>query len=65
MNVGKIDKDQIEDYAKRKNMSVNEIERWLSPNLNYFPEIVNLVNSLVTTKVLSPLILTFAKSVTS
>ncbi|MEH0155701.1 methionine synthase [Limibacter armeniacum] len=33
--LGKIDKDQIEDYAKRKNMSVEEIERWLSPVLGY------------------------------
>lgn len=35
--VGKIDKDQIEDYAKRKNMSVPKIEKWLSPNLAYTP----------------------------
>ena len=33
--LGKIEKDQVEDYAQRKGMSVNEIERWLSPNLNY------------------------------
>jgi 5-methyltetrahydrofolate--homocysteine methyltransferase len=33
--LGKISKDQIEDYAKRKNMSVETVERWLSPNLNY------------------------------
>ena len=33
--VGRISKDQIEDYAKRKNMSVEEIERWLGSNLNY------------------------------
>ena len=33
--VGKIGKDQVEDYARRKNMSVAEIERWLAPNLNY------------------------------
>lgn len=37
-NVGKIGKDQVEDYAKRKGMKVEEIERWLSPNLNYEPE---------------------------
>jgi len=37
-NVGKLSKEQIEDYAKRKGMSVKEIERWLSPNLNYEPE---------------------------
>ncbi|NVJ49003.1 MAG: methionine synthase [Gammaproteobacteria bacterium] len=33
--VGKINRDQVEDYAKRKNMSLTEIERWLSPNLAY------------------------------
>jgi len=33
--LGKISKDQIEQYAKRKTMSVSEIEKWLSPNLNY------------------------------
>jgi len=30
-----IDRDQVIDYAKRKGMSVEEIERWLSPNLSY------------------------------
>ncbi|MGK7369758.1 MAG: methionine synthase, partial [Candidatus Halalkalibacterium sp. M3_1C_030] len=34
-NVGNLKKDQIRDYAKRKGMSVEEIERWLAPNLNY------------------------------
>ncbi|TBH74042.1 methionine synthase [Aquirufa nivalisilvae] len=33
--LGKITKDQVEDYAQRKQMSVEEIERWLSPVLNY------------------------------
>ncbi|PJZ70681.1 methionine synthase [Leptospira perolatii] len=33
--VAKINKDQIEDYASRKGMSVPEVERWLSPNLAY------------------------------
>jgi len=33
--LGKIEKDQVEDYAKRKGMSVKEIEKWLSPNLSY------------------------------
>jgi 5-methyltetrahydrofolate--homocysteine methyltransferase len=33
--LGKIEKDQVEDYAKRKNMPVTEIEKWLSPNLSY------------------------------
>jgi 5-methyltetrahydrofolate--homocysteine methyltransferase len=35
--VGKVDKDQIEDYAKRKNMPLPEVERWLAPNLGYEP----------------------------
>jgi 5-methyltetrahydrofolate--homocysteine methyltransferase len=35
--LGKIEKDQVEDYAARKGFSVEEIERWLSPNLNYDP----------------------------
>lgn len=34
-NVGKIDRDQVQDYAKRKGMSIEEIERWLAPNLGY------------------------------
>ncbi|RZA01201.1 MAG: methionine synthase [Sphingobacteriaceae bacterium] len=33
--LNKISKDQVEDYAKRKNMSVETAERWLGPNLNY------------------------------
>jgi len=32
-NVGKIGNDQLEDYAKRKNMTVEEASRWLAPNL--------------------------------
>ena len=36
-NVGKIDREQVADYAERKGMSVAEAERWLSPNLNYDP----------------------------
>ncbi len=35
--VGKIERDQVEDYAARKGMSVAEAERWLGPNLNYEP----------------------------
>jgi len=35
--LGKIGKDQVEDYARRKGMSVEEVERWLAPNLNYDP----------------------------
>ncbi|KHJ75327.1 Vitamin B12 dependent methionine synthase, activation domain protein [Oesophagostomum dentatum] len=33
--VGKIDKDQVVDYAERKGMSVQEVERWLTPTLGY------------------------------
>ena len=36
--VGKIDKDQVSDYAQRKGMNLIEVERWLSPILNYDPE---------------------------
>lgn len=35
--VGKIDRDQVEDYARRKGMEVAVVERWLSPILNYDP----------------------------
>ncbi|MGO4338360.1 methionine synthase [Labrys sp. KB_33_2] len=35
--VSKIEQDQVEDYAARKGMTVNEVERWLSPVLNYVP----------------------------
>ncbi|MCK1746193.1 methionine synthase [Bradyrhizobium sp. 139] len=35
--VGKIERDQVEDYAARKGMSVAETERWLAPVLNYIP----------------------------
>jgi 5-methyltetrahydrofolate--homocysteine methyltransferase len=34
-SLGKIDRDQVEDYAVRKGMSVLEVERWLGPNLGY------------------------------
>jgi 5-methyltetrahydrofolate--homocysteine methyltransferase len=33
--LGKIEKDQAEDYAKRKEMDLQVIEKWLAPNLNY------------------------------
>ncbi|MEQ8706142.1 MAG: methionine synthase [Phaeodactylibacter sp.] len=33
--LGQISKDQVEDYAKRKGMSVEDAERWLAPVLNY------------------------------
>jgi 5-methyltetrahydrofolate--homocysteine methyltransferase len=35
--VGKIERDQIEDYHQRKGMPIDEVERWLGPNLNYEP----------------------------
>src|SRR2546427_446878 len=35
--VGKLGRDQVSDYARRKNMELGAIERWLSPNLNYDP----------------------------
>jgi 5-methyltetrahydrofolate--homocysteine methyltransferase len=37
-SVGRVGKDQIEDYAKRRGMDLAEIERWLRPNLAYDPE---------------------------
>ena len=36
--VGYVERDQIEDYAVRKGLSVKEVEYWLAPNLNYDPE---------------------------
>jgi 5-methyltetrahydrofolate--homocysteine methyltransferase len=36
-NLGKIDRDQVDDYHQRKGMSVAEVERWLGQNLNYDP----------------------------
>ena len=35
--VAKVERDQVEDYAKRKSMPVAEVERWLGPILNYVP----------------------------
>ncbi len=35
--VAKVERDQVEDYAGRKGMSVAEVERWLAPVLNYIP----------------------------
>ncbi len=34
-NLGKIDKDQILDYSQRKNIPLEEMEKWLAPNLGY------------------------------
>ncbi len=36
--VGRLSKEQVEDYAKRKGWSLSEAERWLAPNLDYDPE---------------------------
>lgn len=36
--LGKVNKDQIIDYAHRKSMDARQVERWLSPNLGYDPE---------------------------
>jgi 5-methyltetrahydrofolate--homocysteine methyltransferase len=35
--VGRLGRDQVEDYAARKGMPVEELERWLGPNLGYVP----------------------------
>jgi 5-methyltetrahydrofolate--homocysteine methyltransferase len=35
--VAKVERDQVEDYASRKGMTVAEVERWLSPIINYDP----------------------------
>jgi 5-methyltetrahydrofolate--homocysteine methyltransferase len=37
-NVGKLKKDQVEDYAERKGESVDYVERWLAPSLAYDPD---------------------------
>jgi 5-methyltetrahydrofolate--homocysteine methyltransferase len=42
--VGKINRDQVEDYASRRGFSVEEMERWLAPNLNYEPGKVESVS---------------------
>ncbi|MBA8885969.1 5-methyltetrahydrofolate--homocysteine methyltransferase [Dokdonella fugitiva] len=36
--VGRLTKEQVEDYARRKGWSLAEAERWLAPNLDYDPE---------------------------
>jgi 5-methyltetrahydrofolate--homocysteine methyltransferase len=33
--VGRVGRDQVEDYARRKGMTVSQVERWISPNLGY------------------------------
>jgi len=37
--VGKVERDQVEDYAARKDWSIAEAERWLAPVLNYDPKL--------------------------
>ena len=36
--VGRVSKEQAQDYAKRKNVSLSQVERWLASNLDYDPE---------------------------
>jgi 5-methyltetrahydrofolate--homocysteine methyltransferase len=36
--LGKINKDQVQDYAHRKSMDLKQVERWLAPNLGYDPD---------------------------
>jgi len=35
--VGKVDREQVEDYARRKGMTLEDAQRWLAPNLGYEP----------------------------
>ena len=44
--VGKIGRDQVEDYARRSGCSMAEAERWLAPNLGYEPAAAALSPSL-------------------
>lgn len=41
--VAKVERDQVEDYARRKKMHVADVERWLSPVLNYDPKSYELI----------------------
>jgi len=36
--VGKIERDQVESYAQRKGMSIEDVQKWLQPYLNYDPD---------------------------
>ncbi|MEM8637103.1 MAG: vitamin B12 dependent-methionine synthase activation domain-containing protein, partial [Pseudomonadota bacterium] len=40
--VAKVEHDQVENYAARKGMSVQDVERWLSPILNYEPSSISV-----------------------
>ena len=44
--VGKVGRDQVEDYARRKGMAVEDAERWLAPNLGYEP--ADIISSAIT-----------------
>ena len=37
-SVGRVDRDQVEDYARRKGVEVRDTERWIAPNLAYDPD---------------------------
>ncbi len=39
--VGKVERDQVEDYARRKGWDVGVAERWLAPVLNYLPKVAD------------------------
>ncbi|WP_238372078.1 methionine synthase [Heliomarina baculiformis] len=41
--VAKVERDQVEDYAARKGMDIEEVERWLAPILNYRPSEVRTI----------------------
>jgi 5-methyltetrahydrofolate--homocysteine methyltransferase len=43
-SVGRVDRDQVEDYAARKGLTVEEAERWLTPNLAYQPAVPETVS---------------------
>jgi 5-methyltetrahydrofolate--homocysteine methyltransferase len=54
--VGRIGKDQAQDYARRRDMPLPEVERWLRPNLAYDPDLY-----LITSSVLAPSPLTLTR----
>ena len=45
--LGRIERDQVEDYALRKKETVEFVEQWLSPNLNYEKQVKKKVNSAI------------------
>ena len=38
LRVAEIGRDQVSDYTERKGMTLEEVEKWLSPNLAYDPD---------------------------